>query len=250
MANTEVEIRTERIDELPVLIERLKQMKVAEIIDGQVGAHHLWEGLSKGLTSMVWLAHIMMSGDHRKVHVSRMLGACQESLGQILGTTIRESEFNDDRLGRVLWALGQDGVAEEIEREVNAQSIRYYRLQTSKTVIRIDTTSVSVHGGDDGSGMIGYGYSKDHRSDLMQFKVLMATLDPLALPLVTQMVAGGASDDGLYVPAFEAALPGEEHGHGCDGGGRQQNECAGHTCAHTTSWRTIHYPAIEGRESA
>jgi transposase len=53
--------------------------------------------------------------------------------------------------------------------------------------------------------MIAHGYSKDHRPDLMQFKVLMTTLDPLGLPLVTQMVAGNASDDGLYIPAYDEA---------------------------------------------
>lgn len=193
------------MDDLPVLIERLKQMKVAEIIDEAVGAHHLWEGMSKGLTSLVWLAHIMMTGDHRKVHVRRMLNGCRESLSKVLGLEVRESEFNDDRLARILQALGQKEHAEEIERKMNTHCIRYYELKSDKAVARIDTTSVSVHGSADGSGMIGYGYSKDHRPDLMQFKVLMTTLDPLGLPLVTQMVAGNASDDGLYGPAYDEA---------------------------------------------
>lgn len=197
------EIRTERIDDMPVLIERLKQMKVAEIIDKTVGRHALWEGLSKGWTGLTWLAHMMMTGDHRKVHVRQMLNESRESLSSILGMELRESEFNDDRLGRVLWALGQPGQAEEIEREVNTQCIRYYRLKTDKAVARIDTTSVSVHGSGDGGGVIAHGYSKDHRPDLMQFKVLMATLDPLGMPLVTQLVAGNTSDDGLYVPAYD-----------------------------------------------
>jgi transposase len=206
MTNPEMEIRSERIDDLPVLIERLKQMKVGEIIDETVGTHHLWEGLSKGWSSMVWLAHIVMTGDHRKVHVRRMLNDCRESVSRLLGVEVRESEFNDDRLGRILSALGQAGRAEEIERRMNEHCIRYYRLKTDKAVMRIDTTSVSVHGSDDGSGLIAHGYSKDHRPDLMQFKVLMATLDPLGLPLVTQMVAGNASDDGLYIPAYEEAV--------------------------------------------
>jgi len=34
----------------------------------------------------------------------------------------------------------------------------------------------------------------------------MATLDPLGLPLLTQLVAGNSSDDGSYVPAYEEAI--------------------------------------------
>ena len=64
------EIRTERIDDMSVLIERLKQMKMAEIIDKTVGRHALWEGLSKGWTGLTWLAHIIMTGDQPQ-------GACQ-----------------------------------------------------------------------------------------------------------------------------------------------------------------------------
>jgi transposase len=42
------------------------------------------------------------------------------------------------------------------------------------------------------------GHSKDHRPDLPQVKVIQAVLDPLAMPLVTDVVAGGRADDPLY----------------------------------------------------
>ena len=32
---------------------------------------------------------------------------------------------------------------------------------------------------------------------------MLATLDPLGAPLVTQIVAGSAADDGLYIPAID-----------------------------------------------
>lgn len=211
MGNSEIEIKSERVDEMPVLIEQLKRMRVAEIIDEKVEKHHLWEGMSKGWTSLVWLAHIMKSGDHRKVHVQRILNESRESLSQLVGQEIRESEFNDDRLGRVLYGLGQDGRAEEIEQLMNQHCLRYYQLGGKGSLIRIDSTSVSVYGsvyggegGEEGGLMVG-GYSKDHRPDLLQFKVLMSSLDPLGLPLLSQMVAGNASDDGLYIPAYDEA---------------------------------------------
>ena len=79
---------------------------------------------------------------------------------------------------------------------MNAHCMRYYRLPTAHATVRIDTTSVAVHGNEDGRGVLAYGYSKDHRPDLQQFKVLMARLDPLGLPLLTQLIAGNSSDDG------------------------------------------------------
>jgi hypothetical protein len=41
---------------------------------------------------------------------------------------------------------------------------------------------------------------------LRQFKAMLATLDPLGLPLVCQMVSGERADDRLYVPAYDAAV--------------------------------------------
>ena len=199
-------VETERIDDLPVLIEWLKQMKVDAIIDDHTHAHGLWGGISKGVLGMTWIAHMIMTGDHRKVRLNEMLQGNRRSLGAMLGCEIRESEFNDDRLGRLLTDLGSGETAEDIEREMSAHCIRYYRLKTEKATVRIDTTSVSVHGGDDGSGVIAYGYSKDHRPDLMQFKVLMATLDPLGMPILTQLVAGNSSDDGWYAPVYDEAI--------------------------------------------
>jgi transposase len=199
-------VETERIDDLPVLIEWLKQMKVDDIIDDHTQAHGLWGGISKGLLGLTWIAHMIMTGDHRKVRLNEMLQRNRRSLGAMLGCEMRASEFNDDRLGRLLKDLGRGETAEDIEREMSAHCLRYYRLKTENATVRIDTTSVAVHGDDDGSGVIAYGYSKDHRPDLRQFKVLMATLDPLGMPLLTQLVAGNSSDDGCYVPAYEEAI--------------------------------------------
>jgi len=41
-------VETERIDDLPVLIAWLKQMKVDTIIDDHTHAHGLWGGISSG----------------------------------------------------------------------------------------------------------------------------------------------------------------------------------------------------------
>jgi transposase len=47
------------------------------------------------------------------------------------------------------------------------------------------------------------GYSKDHRPDLPQLKVMLSALDPLGLPMATQVVSGERADDVLHIPAIE-----------------------------------------------
>lgn len=44
------------------------------------------------------------------------------------------------------------------------------------------------------------GHSKDHRPDLAQVKIMLATLDPLGWTEATQVVEGNKADDPLYEP--------------------------------------------------
>jgi transposase len=69
----------------------------------------------------------------------------------------------------------------------------------------LDSTTVSVHHDPEGTELIRYGHSKDQRPDLAQLKVMLATLDPLGAPLVTQVISGDRADDGLYTPAIDQA---------------------------------------------
>jgi hypothetical protein len=62
------------------------------------------------------------------------------------------------------------------------------------------------HDDVDEDSLLQHGWSKDHRPDLRQFKLMRATLDPLGLPICGQSVAGNRSDHPLYVPAYDAAV--------------------------------------------
>jgi len=46
-------------------------------------------------------------------------------------------------------------------------------------------------------GLIQFGHSKDDPI-LPQFKVMVGALDPLGMPLVTEVVSGEQADDSLY----------------------------------------------------
>jgi transposase len=58
--------------------------------------------------------------------------------------------------------------------------------------------------------MFQFGHSKDQRPDLAQVKVMLATLDPLGMPLVAQVVSGEKADDPLYIPAIDQVRCGVE----------------------------------------
>jgi transposase len=52
-------------------------------------------------------------------------------------------------------------------------------------------------------GLLGLGYSKDRRPDLLQFKQGLAVLDPAGIPLLSETIPGNQADDPLYFPAWE-----------------------------------------------
>ncbi len=78
---------------------------------------------------------------------------------------------------------------------------------------RSDTTSFSVYHQPteektnppetDPQPLLHKGYSKDHRPDLLQYRQMLATLDPLGMPLLSTTLAGNGADDPLYVPTWK-----------------------------------------------
>ena len=127
------------------------------------------------------------------------------TLNTLLGITLRDTDCSDDRLANILTRLGNPATQAVLDAALLQQWMRIYRLPTE--TIRLDSTSVSVyHDPAEPDSLLQLGHSKDHRPDLRQFKAMLATLDPLGLPLVSQMVSGERADDRLYVPAYQAAV--------------------------------------------
>ena len=78
-----------------------------------------------------------------------------------------------------------------------------YELKPER--VRVDATTVSGYHANGKKTLFQYGNNKDDLS-LAQVKVMLASLDPLGLPLVTQVVAGNTSDDPLYIPTVDRVL--------------------------------------------
>jgi transposase len=156
---------------------------------------------------VIWLAYILTEGDHRKVTVAAYIKGMQHTLSHLSGQSIEPLDFSDDRLGHLLTHFSKAKGWHAIEQDLNACSIEVYAL--SQDVIRCDATTVSgAHDVAEG-GLVQFGHSKDDPTR-PQIKVMMGALDPLGMPLATDVLSGERADDGLYIPIIkriEAGLP-------------------------------------------
>jgi transposase len=122
-------------------------------------------------------------------------------LSQATGDVVRAHEFSDDRLEIVLRLLSDDEAWASFESSLNQHLVRVYDLQAER--VHVDSTSASAYTSVSDDGLFQFGHSKDHRPDLPQVKVMQAVLDPLGMPLVTDVVSGERADDPLYIPCIE-----------------------------------------------
>lgn len=202
----ELTIITERIDDIPVLIAKLDRMGTAELLDEHFPTHGNWQGLSLGWTATGWLSHILSQADHRLNHVQGWAEKRLETLCGCLGRKVRSEDFADDRLAAVLDALGDDHRWAAFETALNQRILRVYDLKGQR--VRLDSTTASGDWKVTEDGLFQFGHSKDGRPDLPQVKVMLSALDPLGLPLTTQVVSGEKADDPLYIPAIEQVRQG------------------------------------------
>jgi transposase len=109
-------------------------------------------------------------------------------------------DFSDDRLASVLRALRVDTRWDAFEAALSPWLLRVYDMRTER--VRLDSTTASGYGPVTPDGLFQFGHSKDRRPDLPQVKVMLATLDPLGLPVATDVLPGQRADDPLYIPAI------------------------------------------------
>jgi len=201
----------ERVDDIPILLAQSDKMGIADLLDAYFQPHGNWEGTSLGWTTTIWLTHILSEGDHRMNQVQRWVANRMQTLHRSSGQAVRDREWSDDRLSIVLDALSADQQWQQFEAALNRQIVRVYNLKPKR--VRVDSTTASGYWTVTEEGLFQLGYSKDHRPDLPQLKVMLSALDPLGLPVATQVVSGESADDPLYIPAIEQVSQSlNEHG--------------------------------------
>ena len=180
-------------------------MNVASIIDNHLPSPHgNRQGLSNGELAVLLVTYIVSEGDHRICCLEKWVGEHHRSLEGITGCPIREKEATDDRCGDLLRTLGLTQTMTEMEMSLSQHLVKAYELPTEKA--RSDTTSFSVYHQiseeEEESSVIKFGYSKDKRPDLRQYRQMLATLDPLGMPLLGATLAGNGGDESDYLPTW------------------------------------------------
>ncbi len=189
---------TERVDDIPLLVAKLEQSQLSEYINHYFPDHGNWSGLDGGKVAVGFLTYVLSCGDHRLSRVEDWVAERLHTLGHCLSyPELSAKDFTDDRLGALLDKLSDEEQWDNFEGAHNKNLIHLYNLAPSQEAIRLDAMLVQSFREEGENFKLGY--SKQHRADLPQLKVMVATLDPLSMPLSSTIVSGNKADDGLYL---------------------------------------------------
>ncbi len=85
--------------------------------------------------------------------------------------------------------------------------LQIYFNQGAENIIRrtfkIDSAAIRGHHEIRDDGLMQYGFTKDHRSDLPQVKMMVCSEGVSGCPLVSEIAQGNLNDDMLYLPALK-----------------------------------------------
>lgn len=199
-------IETERVDDIPLLLAHMQHMNIAKLLDASFPVHGNRKGLSLGDVTVVWLSHILSEASHKMNQVQEWGMRRQEIIRGCGLKTFEAKDMADDRLADILHALSNDTYWKAFEQEFMENMVRVYDLP--KECVRIDTTSVMSYAEVSEQGLLQFGHSKDHRPDLAQLKLVLASLDPLGMPIATEVISGEHADDPVYLPIIERVREG------------------------------------------
>jgi len=194
-----IEAQIERIDEIPLLYGMIKRMGIQEIIDQVLKAHGNWQGLSPGWVISIWLIHILNQQNHLMEPVQKWVRHHLSVLQRVSGQAVRELDFSDDRLALCLYYLHGQVVWQAIESRLGQRLLYVYELPTD--TLRLDATVGKVYHDPANHTLFQIGKDKEGLFGPL-FKLMVASLDPLGLPVVVDVAAGQKADDPLYVPAY------------------------------------------------
>ena len=193
--------RIERLDDIPVLFEHIQRMSIQEIVDRVIIPHGNWQGLSPGRIISLWLVHILSAHNHRMEEVQDWVAKHLETLKMLTGQEVSEPDFTDDRLALCLRMLSISEHWQKIEFILGQHSLRAYRLEDIKQ-IRLDASTGSIYADPAKHTLFKLGKAKNGRYET-QYKMMLASLDFLGLPLAVDVVPGNKADDPLYLPCYQ-----------------------------------------------
>ena len=129
----------------------------------------------------------------------------------LLGEGIKPEHLNDDRMGRALDSLSNQGLTPLF---TNIAMLAHQRFNLSTKSLHLDSSSLSLEGNYEiessdqlsesiGGVKITYGYSKDHRPDLKQFMMDVICTGDGDVPLFMRIGDGNESDRAIFAQLIE-----------------------------------------------
>jgi transposase len=188
----------ERADDVPLLIGLAQKLRLPELLDLHLGTHGNHQGLSNGSLAAGWIAFILSRGNHTKVHVEEWTQGLPHTLSHLLGQPLRPAEFSDDRLGILLRRLQELDAWDALEADLWHGTCEVYELPLDR--VRLDSTTTCGYHSITPEGLMQLGYSKDHRPDLPQLKIMAAAAEPGGHLIASDLYPGQTADDPLYLP--------------------------------------------------
>ena len=189
----------ERVDDLPVLFGLLQQMGIQATLDGVIEPHGNWQGMTHGWVITIWLMHILSEQTHCMEPVQEWVAKHLVTLGRLSGQKVRALDFSDDRLALCLKKLSKPKVWQAIEGQLGATLMRVYGLKPE--IVRLDATVGTVGHNPAEHTLFKVGKAKNGSYET-QFKLMLASLDPLGLPIAVDIEPGNVADDPLYAPIY------------------------------------------------
>lgn len=134
-------IKTERVDDIPLVLAQMQRMGLVELLDQHFPTHGNRVGLSLGWVTRLWLTHVLSQVDHRKNRVQSWAEQRLERLRGCSEALLEVRDLSDDRLADVLRDLSDDTGWREFEQDLRGRLVRVYDLRSS--AVRLDSTTAS-----------------------------------------------------------------------------------------------------------
>jgi transposase len=202
----EVEYQIERLDHLGIVAGVCEEAGIAEWLDKQAGEDR--RSVSVGKATVAMLLNGLGFSNRQLYLVPQYFE--NKPVEHLLGEGITADMLNDDCLGRTLdWLYEHDVTT--LFAGLALQARRRFGIQAQH--LHIDTTSFSVSGdyasqeeGDPVPLAITYGYSRDHRADLKQWMLALATTHEGDVPIFLRPLNGNSSDKEHLSAAVKAVM--------------------------------------------
>src|SRR5215468_8726250 len=136
-------IITERVDDIPLLLEQMQRMELPTLIDTYFPAHGNWYGLSLGWVSTIWLSSIVSRGDHRLSHREPWVAKRLWTLKTATEQDVERLDCTDDRLAMVLRHCSDASRWAQFASHWNQYTVRVYDLSAAR--VHVDRTTASAY---------------------------------------------------------------------------------------------------------